>query len=212
MSIAALRREYSRASLSESNVDPDPIHQFEQWFDQARAAEVVEPTAMSLATATPDGRPSVRMVLLKGLDAGGFVFYTDYRSRKGQELAANPRAALAFYWSEIERQVRITGIVTRVSREESEAYFRSRPLGSRLGAWTSFQSAVIPSRATLEERLGEMTARYADGDIPLPPYWGGYRVTPDEMEFWQGRPNRLHDRVRYTLQGNGLWVIERLSP
>lgn len=212
MSIADLRREYSRASLSETDVDPDPTRQFEQWFAEAQAAAVFEPTAMTLATVTLDRRPSARMVLLKGLDQGGFVFYTDYRSRKGLELEANPHAALVFYWSEIERQIRVTGSVYRISREESEAYFRSRPLGSRLGAWSSYQSAVIPNRATLEERLREMADRYGDGDVPLPPYWGGYRVTPDEVEFWQGRPNRLHDRVRYTRQAHGGWRIERLSP
>jgi pyridoxamine 5'-phosphate oxidase len=212
MSLADLRRDYSRASLSESEVDPDPVRQFLQWFDEARTAEVLEPTAMTLATATPDGRPSARLVLLKGVDEQGFVFYTDYRSRKGEELSANPIAALVFYWPEIDRQVRITGSVVRVSREESEAYFRTRPIGSRFGAWTSHQSAVIPSRAALEQRLQEVMERFGDGDVPLPEYWGGFRVAPEVVEFWQGRPNRLHDRLRYTRRSDGVWIVERLSP
>ena len=212
MSIADLRREYSRASLTENDVDPHPIHQFGRWFEEARAADVDEPTAMTLATATAGGRPSARMVLLKGVDDRGFVFYTDYRSRKGEDLAANPYAALVFYWPEIERQIRVSGHVDKVSREESEAYFRTRPLGSRLGAWTSHQSAVLPNRAALEERLRQIAEEFKDGDVPLPPYWGGYRVAPDILEFWQGRPNRLHDRIRYTRQSDGRWLIERLAP
>jgi pyridoxamine 5'-phosphate oxidase len=211
VSIADLRREYALARLDEKNVSQDPIAEFARWFAEAQAAEVEEPNAMVLATATPDGAPSARVVLLKGFDERGFVFFTDYRSRKGAELEANPRAALVLHWSELERQVRITGEVTRTSAEESEAYYRSRPLGSRLGAWVSHQSQPIPSREVLEGGLREVERRFAGGDVPLPPYWGGYRVTPGAIEFWQGRQNRLHDRVRYAKQ-EGRWRIERLAP
>ena len=205
--------EYARSTLDESSVDADAIRQFEIWFAEAKAANLsVEPNAMTLATATPDGVPSARTVLLKGVSPRGFVFFTDYRSRKGNDIAFNPRAALVFWWSELERQVRITGIVSRIPISESEAYFRTRPLGSRLGAWTSHQSQPIPSRAPLELRYTEMQSRYADGDVPLPPYWGGYLVAPDAIEFWQGRTSRLHDRLRYTRTPDGLWAIERLSP
>jgi pyridoxamine 5'-phosphate oxidase len=211
LDIAALRRNYSLSSLMEGDVDPDPIRQFERWFADAVSAQVVEPNAMTLATASRDGVPSARIVLLKGVDANGFVFYTDYRSRKGAELAENPLAALTFLWKEIERQVRISGAVSRVSATESEAYFRTRPAGSRLGAWASQQSAVIPTRGELEERLREVASRFADGDVPLPPHWGGFRVMPDEIEFWQGRPDRLHDRILYR-RGDSGWGISRLSP
>ncbi len=211
MSIAHLRREYARARLDERDVDPDPLVQFHKWFDDARRAELPEPNAMTLATATPAGVPSARMVLLKAADERGFTFFTDYRSRKGQELEANPHAALVFFWGELERQVRITGTVSRVSREETEAYFRTRPRESRLGAWSSHQSTVLAGRETLEARLREVGARYSGDEVPTPPHWGGYLLKPDALEFWQGRESRLHDRVRYQREA-GSWRIERLSP
>jgi pyridoxamine 5'-phosphate oxidase len=209
--ISAMRRDYALASLSERDVDADPIRQFERWFADAVSARVPEPNAMTLATASRDGVPAARIVLLKGVDAAGFVFYTDYRSRKAAELTENPLAALTFLWKEIERQVRITGSVARVSTAESEAYFRTRPPGSRLGAWASRQSSVLASRDELEERLREVAARFPDGDVPLPPHWGGFRVVPDEVEFWQGRPDRLHDRLLYRRE-EAKWAIVRLSP
>jgi len=211
MSIADLRTDYRRAALSETEVAEDPIAQFSRWFDEAVQAQVHEPNAMCLATATPDAYPSARMVLLKGVDARGFVFYTDYRSRKGQELADNPCASLCFFWAELERQVRIAGAVQRVSRSESEAYFQSRPLPSRLGAWSSTQSSVLASRDVLETELAGITARFGDGPVPLPDHWGGFRVVPEEIEFWQGRPSRLHDRIQFRREA-GVWVRRRLSP
>lgn len=212
-SISDLRRDYTRAELSEAEVHPDAIEQFRQWFDQALESEVHEPTAMTLATATAEGVPSARIVLLKGIEPDGFVFYTDYRSRKGRELEANPHAALVFFWPELERQVRVTGTVRKVAPEASDAYYRSRPLGSRLSAWASRQSEVLSGRAELEERLGEIHARYGgDVEVPRPPYWGGFLVEARTIEFWQGRPSRLHDRLRYVLQPDGRWTIERLSP
>jgi len=211
VSIADLRREYALARLDEKDVSPDPIAEFARWFAEAQAAEVEEPNAMVLATAASDGTPSARVVLLKGFDERGFVFFTDYRSRKGVELEANPRAALVLRWSELERQVRITGGTARTSKEESETYYRSRPLGSRLGAWVSHQSQTIPSRDVLEDGLREVEGRFTAGDVPLPPYWGGYRVKPGAIEFWQGRENRLHDRIRYVRESEG-WRIERLAP
>jgi pyridoxamine 5'-phosphate oxidase len=210
--VAALRRDYALMSLNEGDVDADPIVQFTRWFEQALAGEIAEPNAMTVATATRDGIPSARMVLLKGFDARGFVFYTNYESQKGQELAENPVAALVFHWVELHRQVRVAGAVERVSAEESDAYFQSRPRGSRLGAWVSHQSTVLTGREEIETRLAALTAQYGEGAIPLPPYWGGYRVIPASVEFWQGRPSRLHDRLRYRRQPDGSWCIERLSP
>jgi pyridoxamine 5'-phosphate oxidase len=206
-----MRREYRQAGLTEGDVDPDPIVQFGRWFEDARGAGLLEPEAMTLATATLDGRPSARMVLLRGFDERGLVFYTNYDSRKGAELADNPRAALVLWWGELERQVRVEGRVERTSREESEAYFRSRPPGSRLSAAASPQSQVVAGRAVLEERVAQLAAGHPDGEVPLPGFWGGYRVVPEVVELWQGRPNRLHDRLRYTRAGAG-WRIERLAP
>ncbi len=211
ISIADLRHNYSLQQLDENGVNPDPIQQFRVWFDQAVAAQLPEPNAMTLATATKKGIPSARIVLLKGVDDGGFVFFTNYESHKGQELAENPVAALVFLWTVLERQVRIEGRVERLEAEESDAYFQSRPLESRLGAWTSDQSQVIPNREVLEQRYQELLVKYDGQEIPRPPHWGGFRVIPKVVEFWQGRPSRLHDRLRYRLQDDR-WLIERLAP
>ena len=211
MKIADLREEYRREQLDESGIAADPLKQFQHWFAQAREAEALEPNAMALATTGSDGHPNVRMMLLKEADARGFVFFTDYRSQKGEELASHAHAALCFWWGALERQVRIAGPVERVSREESAEYFRSRPRGSRLGAWASAQSSVIVTRAGLEQRHLELDAEYPGEGVPLPPHWGGYRVQPDAYEFWQGRPSRLHDRIRYRLAAGG-WIVDRLSP
>ena len=206
-----MRREYAREGLAEADVDADPVVQFGRWFEQAEQGGLLEPHAMTLATATPDGRPSARIVLLRDFDERGFCFYTNYQSRKGDELAANPRAALVFWWDKLERQVRIEGTVERTSRAESEAYFASRPPGSQLSAAVSPQSRVIEDRAALERRVAELATAVPDGKVPLPDFWGGYRLAHEVVEFWQGRPNRLHDRLRYRRAG-GAWRIERLAP
>ena len=204
--------DYTRSALDEADAAPSPFRQFAAWFTDAQAANIPDPNAMTVATATPDGRPSARIVLLKGYDERGFVFYTNYKSRKGQEVASNPIAALVFFWPALERQIRITGAVAPVSRDETDRYFRSRPRGSRLGAWASRQSAVIADRAEVEDQLHSLDQQYPGDDIPTPPHWGGYRVAPDAFEFWQGRPSRLHDRLRYTRQPDGSWRIDRLAP
>ncbi|MCA9994882.1 MAG: pyridoxamine 5'-phosphate oxidase [Anaerolineales bacterium] len=208
----ALRLEYRRGQLQREMMAEEPFAQFAAWMVEAEQADLLEPNAMTLATADENGRPSARLVLLKEFDEQGFVFYTNYESRKGRELAANPWAALTFWWGSLQRQVRIEGRVERVSGEESDAYYESRPAGSRIGAWASHQSEVIEDRAELEARLVELEARFAVEEIVRPPFWGGYRVVPTAVEFWQGGVNRLHDRFRYTRQANGSWLIERLSP
>lgn len=212
MSISNLRIEYTLRGLEESDIDPNPFRQFQIWLEEAIKAELYEPNAMTVATVGADGRPSARMMLLKGFDEQGFVFYSNYTSRKGQELANHPWAALVFWWGELERQVRVEGPVAPVSAAESQAYFDSRPAGSRMGAWVSTQSQVIAERAILEQRMQEVTATYQDQPIPRPPYWGGYRLRPLTIEFWKGRLNRLHDRLRYRLDADDHWFIERLSP
>jgi len=212
MSLADLRKAYARAQLDEHSVERHPLRQFLSWLDEAVHSGLPEPNAMTLATATPDGHPSARMVLLKGADDHGFVFFTDSRSRKGTELAANPQAALVFWWAELERQVRIVGRTEPIDVAQSDAYFGSRPMGSRLSAWVSHQSHVVESRAQLEARWAEAASRYADGSVSRPPWWGGTRVVPEEYEFWQGRPDRLHDRIRYRRAANGAWALDRLSP
>ncbi len=210
--LAELRQEYTLAGLSESDLAPDPIAQFQRWLHEAMAAQLAEPNAMVLATVAPDGQPSTRTVLLKALDARGFSFFTNYESRKARELAANPRASLTFPWHALERQVNIEGRVSKLPRAEAEAYFKLRPRDSRLGAWASNQSQIIPGRDALEDRMKELQAKYPGEEIPLPPNWGGYVLAPERIEFWQGRPSRLHDRLRYTREPDGSWRIERLSP
>lgn len=234
MGVADIRREYSHGSLQRADLDTNPVAQFQKWFAQAAAESSggrwrkigialfklwhallghapADPTAMVLATVDQAGRPSTRTVLLKGVDERGFVFYTNQESRKSRELTENPNAALTFYWADLERQVCVGGTVSRVSREETEAYFKSRPRGSRLAAWASNQSDVIADRAMLEQKWNKMAARFP-GDVPLPPNWGGFVLQPDWIEFWQGRPSRLHDRFRYTRQPDGSWKLERIAP
>lgn len=212
MSLADLRIDYSLSGLLEKDLARDPFRQFDRWFQEAGAAKVIEPNAMSLATVDRAGRPSVRTVLLKGVDGRGFVFFTHYDSRKGQELTANPRASLLFPWLALERQVIVEGAVVPVSREESEAYFHSRPRASQLGAWVSQQSSIIPGREALEEGFKAVDKKYAGAVVPLPPRWGGFRLNPERVEFWQGRRSRLHDRLAYRRNDEGGWLIERLAP
>jgi pyridoxamine 5'-phosphate oxidase len=207
-----VRVDYGRSRLQEGDVAPDPIEQFRVWFAEATAANIPEANAMTLATADASGAPSARVVLLKGIDDRGFTFFTNYDSRKARELTANPRAALCFFWQPLERQVRIEGTVEKVSRAESEEYFSRRPRQAQIGAWVSQQSSPITSRAELERLEAELQKRFGDGPVPLPEYWGGYRVVPHAIEFWQGRPSRLHDRLLYTLNDGGDWTLRRLSP
>jgi pyridoxamine 5'-phosphate oxidase len=209
---SASRYEHAGRGLRRSDLNSDPIKQFANWFTAAIEARIRDVNAMSLATTTTDCRPSVRIVLLKSFDEDGFVFFTNYESEKGKELKTNPYAALGFYWIELDRQIRISGKVKKTSREESQAYFHSRPVGSQLGAWASRQSEIIDARRVLDARMAEMSERFRNKRIPLPPHWGGYRLKPEIMEFWQGRPNRLHDRFRYTRLANGSWQIDRLAP
>jgi pyridoxamine 5'-phosphate oxidase len=212
MDLAELRKDYSLAGLSERDLARDPFRQFDKWFQEAEAAKIHEANAAVLATATKDGRSSARMILLKGVDGRGFLFFTNYDSRKGRELEANPRAALTFPWVELERQVMIEGAVAKVAREESETYFHSRPRANQLASWASQQSSILPGREALEEAMKAMEKKYSGVEAPMPPNWGGFRLVPDSVEFWQGRRSRLHDRLRYRREANGAWVVERLAP
>lgn len=212
MPLADLRKDYALAGLTEKELARDPFRQFEKWFQEAQAAKILEPNAMTLATASRDGRASARTILLKDVDGRGFVFYGNYESRKGRELEANPHATLLFPWLALERQVIVEGAVTRIPREESEAYFHSRPRASQLGAWASQQSAVVASREVLDDSMKAVEKKYAGQDVPLPPQWGGWRLSPETVEFWQGRRGRLHDRLRFRREKDGSWSVERLSP
>jgi len=210
--ITDLHKEYKKGTLDEKTVDRNPFKQFEQWFEEAVKSNVPQVTAMTLATANKQGKPSARTVLLKQCDERGFVFFSNYQSAKAKDLSENPQVALLFFWEPLERQVRISGTVEKTTIKESFAYFHSRPLESQLGAWASMQSSVVTARDVLEMAFASMKKKFQNGEIPLPPFWGGYRVIPDEFEFWQGRPNRLHDRVWYKKQTDGIWNISRLSP
>ncbi|MEI6582703.1 MAG: pyridoxamine 5'-phosphate oxidase [Chitinophagia bacterium] len=212
MSIADIRKDYSLQTLDENDVASNPIDQFTKWWKEAVSSDIVEVNAMTLATVSVEGVPAARIVLLKGYDKNGFVFFTNYDSKKGQDLLAHPLAALVFFWKELERQVRISGRVEKVSAEESDAYFQSRPEGSRLGAWASPQSKPISGRQVIEDQLASYQHTYHHHPIPRPPHWGGYRVVPDTIEFWQGRSSRLHDRIQYKLDAAGKWEISRLAP
>ena len=212
LSVADLRQNYTRSGLTEAEIDPNPFSQFYLWFHQAIEAQLPEPNAMTIATVAGNGQPSARIVLLKNFDERGFVFFTNYNSLKGKQLAANPQAALVFWWAELERQVRIEGKVVKISDSESNEYFHSRPQGSQLGAWVSNQSQVIESRAVLDCKLEDLEAQYQQQEITRPPHWGGFRVIPRTIEFWQGRPNRLHDRLCYYLRKENTWEIKRLAP
>jgi pyridoxamine 5'-phosphate oxidase len=212
MNLADLRREYTKGGLRRADLDSSPIVEFQKWFQQAMSVELLEPSAIALATADQAGRPSARIVLLKSADERGFTFFTNYESRKGRELAENNHAAMVIHWADLEREVCIAGEVTKTSRAESEKYFSLRPRGSQLGAWVSKQSTVVPDRDFLEKRLQAVEAEFAGRDVETPPYWGGYLLVPNRIEFWQGRPNRLHDRFQYSKQADGSWRIERLSP
>ena len=210
--LADMRRDYASRALTEHDAHADPLQQFTTWFDEALQAQLIDANAMTLATASPTGEPAARIVLLKAADATGFVFYTNYESAKGRDLAANPRASLLFFWSELERQVRITGAVTKTSAEESDTYFHSRPVESQIGASSSPQSRPVADRAELETRYAEVAAKFTDANVPRPSSWGGYRVIPERIEFWQGRKSRLHDRLLYTRQPDGSWSRSRLAP
>jgi pyridoxamine 5'-phosphate oxidase len=211
-SIADIRKEYRLKKLSEEDVQEDAMQQFDQWWKEALNSEIDEVDAMTLATASADGLPAARIVLLKGYHANGFHFFTNYNSFKGQQLQENPRACLVFFWKVLERQIRITGVVEKLSEKESDAYYKSRPAGSRIGAWASPQSEIIENSKWLTDRAAALKEKYAHAEIPRPPYWGGYLVRPVTIEFWQSRPDRLHDRLLYSLQGSGKWVVERLAP
>ena len=210
-SIAALRREYASRALTEADAHDDPMQQFSVWFGEALKSELLDTNAMTLATASRDGGPSARIVLLKGFDDAGFVFFTNYESAKARDLDSNPRACLLLFWAALERQVRVTGRVSKTSAQESDTYFQSRPFESQIGAWASAQSRTLNGRAALEARYAELAAKYAGGPVPLPPFWGGYRVAPETIEFWQGRKSRLHDRLLYTKHDGG-WARSRLAP
>lgn len=212
ISLTELRKNYTQGGLLESNINPNPLKQFQIWFQQALEAEILEPNAMTLATVDSEGKPTARIVLLKHLDERGFSFFTNYESEKGKNLSQNPWVSLVFWWGDLERQVRIQGKVEKISPAESDQYFSSRPLGSQLGAWVSEQSTIINSREVLDTRLDELEKQYQAQNIPRPEHWGGFRVIPHQIEFWQGRENRLHDRLRYRLQADQSWIIERLAP